>query len=63
MSNLSLPYNIQREFDAAIARTGMTEALLKAQRRIPTLLSLPPSSYEALVRIRESALDTTHAVR
>lgn len=48
-----MPGGVQLELDAAIARTGLTEALQKAQRRIPTLLSLPPSFYEALERLSE----------
>ena len=41
-----LPAGLQREYDAAVSRTGETAALILAKRRISLLLSLTPEQVQ-----------------
>ena len=43
---MALPAGLQREYDAAVLRTGETAALILAKRRISLLLSLTPEQVQ-----------------
>jgi hypothetical protein len=47
-----LPAGLQREYDAAVQRTGETAALILAQRRISLLLSLTPEQVQRVTEQR-----------
>ena len=49
---MALPAGLQREYDAAVLRTGETAALILAKRRISLLLSLTPEQVQRVTEQR-----------